>query len=280
MKMRIKTLKKRENLFVLNASCLLEDGISLTAKGLYAYLMSLPDNQSVDMASLLRHSKDDSSVIYSAIDELSAFSYLELEKQERDSKVKKEVNYIIHEEPKIKRPVPSKKKADYPPKKSDHSSHETQVNPRSGQSLTKQQERFVEQQVDQDLHCLSGYSKEKLLAEVIFSLLDKHSFSNTEQHFKRKTGAIFKCIKNGSWTTPLSFVSKQVKIPDEKEKIRKRILALDSEKQAEKDVLKRFEGLAGYDGIYGSVVKKIKLLDDEIACLKEKIKSEEKGEER
>ena len=95
----------RQKYVVLDKEFLNNKEISLKAKGLLAYLLSLPDDWEFHPNEIVRHHKDGEYSVRSAFKELIKNNYIEF-KQERDEKSKKYLKsiYIIYEVPKVKKP--------------------------------------------------------------------------------------------------------------------------------------------------------------------------------
>ena len=65
-----------ENFSVIGNECLREKGLSAKAKGVYAYLMTLPDDWKIHRNELLTHFTDGKHSIQSAFRELKKFGYV------------------------------------------------------------------------------------------------------------------------------------------------------------------------------------------------------------
>jgi len=90
-------VKKNKNYTVICNECLQRPDISLKAKGLFAYLMSLPDNWKIHKKELVNHFKDGTTSINSAFKELEKAGYI-ITKHIRDKKGRfADVEYIIKE---------------------------------------------------------------------------------------------------------------------------------------------------------------------------------------
>ena len=77
--------KKERNFTIMSNVHLRDEKLSLKAKGLLSYLLSLPDDWQIYLCELTKHSTDGRDSIRSAISELEARGYL-TKKQKTDSK--------------------------------------------------------------------------------------------------------------------------------------------------------------------------------------------------
>lgn len=68
--------KKRQNFVILDKTCLSEPKLSWGAKGLHAYLMSMPDNWQVQVANLQKCSTNGRDAVRGFISELEKFGYI------------------------------------------------------------------------------------------------------------------------------------------------------------------------------------------------------------
>lgn len=85
--MSIYRVKKNANYVVMNRTVLNDDRLSWKAKGLHAYMLSMPDDWVFYNEELSRHSKDGIAVIKSSIKELKQYGYL-VRKPVKDEKGK------------------------------------------------------------------------------------------------------------------------------------------------------------------------------------------------
>lgn len=73
------------NFTILNNTCIRDSRLSLKAKGLHTYFMSLPPKWNLYKSELVKHSKDGMESVNSAIKELVKFGYVEITAQQRTS---------------------------------------------------------------------------------------------------------------------------------------------------------------------------------------------------
>ena len=93
------TIKKRKNPFLIMSKTALNDrNLSLRAKGLIAYLLSLPDDWQIYISELQTRSKDGRDSIRSAITELLKAKYIH-RGQKRENGKFSGYTYTIYEEP-------------------------------------------------------------------------------------------------------------------------------------------------------------------------------------
>lgn len=88
------------NYTVLNNTCIRDKRLSLKAKGLHTYFMSLPPGWKLYKRELVKHSRDGMDSVNSALKELIKFGYVELKKQQRNEDGKFSGNaYGFHAKP-------------------------------------------------------------------------------------------------------------------------------------------------------------------------------------
>jgi hypothetical protein len=74
----IRVQKDKSNPYVMmNKGFLNDERLSFKAKGILAYLLSKPDNWQVRVSDLVKHSPEGRTAIYSGLNELKEFGYLE-----------------------------------------------------------------------------------------------------------------------------------------------------------------------------------------------------------
>tara|TARA_R100000231_G_scaffold88806_1_gene67238 strand:- start:355 stop:1011 length:657 start_codon:yes stop_codon:yes gene_type:complete len=96
-------VRKNENYTVISNIFLRDIELSLKAKGLLAYLLSLPNDWSVYATELANRHKDGITSIYSALNELEQANYLIRERLREKGKLKG-VEYIVSETPILEKP--------------------------------------------------------------------------------------------------------------------------------------------------------------------------------
>lgn len=72
------------NFTILNNTCIKDPRLSLKAKGLHTYFMSLPHDWKLYKSELVKHHADGIDSINSAINELTQFGYVEVSEQKRN----------------------------------------------------------------------------------------------------------------------------------------------------------------------------------------------------
>lgn len=73
------------NYTILNNTCIRDKRLSLKAKGLHTYFMSLPPNWNLYKSELVKHSRDGIDSVNSAIKELVELGYVEITEQKRSA---------------------------------------------------------------------------------------------------------------------------------------------------------------------------------------------------
>jgi hypothetical protein len=72
----LRIIKKHQNFVILDKTCLSEPKLSFGAKGLHAYLMSMPDNWQVQVASLQKCSSNGRDAVRGFLTELETLGYI------------------------------------------------------------------------------------------------------------------------------------------------------------------------------------------------------------
>ena len=91
-------VNKRDNFTVIANNILQNDNLSLKAKGLYAYMWSLPDNWNYSVAGLTKVLKEGKDAINEALKELEKEGYLVRTILRKGGKFS-DMDYILHEFP-------------------------------------------------------------------------------------------------------------------------------------------------------------------------------------
>jgi hypothetical protein len=92
--------KNKDNPFVMiDNRVFLDENLSWKAKGILGYLLSRPDDWKIIVGDLIKHSTDGKTSVYSGLDELLKYGYIE--RRERRSKEGQfmPTEYVIHEKP-------------------------------------------------------------------------------------------------------------------------------------------------------------------------------------
>lgn len=90
---------KRHNYSIIDNTCLRDPNLSWKAKGLFAYLLSLPDDWQIYQKDLVNRATDGSTSLRSAIIELEKAGYLKRERQRNEFGQVKGMIYHIIENP-------------------------------------------------------------------------------------------------------------------------------------------------------------------------------------
>ena len=90
--------KKERDFTVINNTVLKDARISWKAKGLFCYLLSLPEDWIIYQSELLNHATDGRESLRNAIQELEQLGYLQIEKK-RDGKGHFTTIYRVIENP-------------------------------------------------------------------------------------------------------------------------------------------------------------------------------------
>lgn len=97
--MAIKRVKKEMNYTIINNTGLKDKSLSLKAKGLLAYMLSLPDDWIFYETELIKHSKDGRDSIRGGLKELEDKGYLVRERARDDSGKLKGTDWLLYETP-------------------------------------------------------------------------------------------------------------------------------------------------------------------------------------
>lgn len=101
-KQTIFRVEKTHDFVTMHKGFLGRDDLSLKAKGLLAYILSLPDNCHISLAEIEKHHKDGRDSIHTTVKELIAAGYIMRMGQERDDNQRLgHANYIVHEVPAV-----------------------------------------------------------------------------------------------------------------------------------------------------------------------------------
>lgn len=96
---------KKDNYTVLDNTFIRDSNLSLRAKGLMTYLLSLPDDWEIHLSELQNHATDGRDSLQKAIKDLEENGYLTKEQQRNEKGVFARNKYIIHEKPLTKEEV-------------------------------------------------------------------------------------------------------------------------------------------------------------------------------
>ncbi|MHC5551235.1 helix-turn-helix domain-containing protein [Carnobacterium maltaromaticum] len=97
--MAIKRVKKEMNYTIINNTGLKDKSLSLKAKGLLAYMLSLPDDWIFYETELIKHSKDGRDSIRGGLKELEDKGYLVRERARDDLGKLKGTDWLLYETP-------------------------------------------------------------------------------------------------------------------------------------------------------------------------------------
>lgn len=107
--MIIRTPKNKENPYVMvNKFAMSDSSLTLQAKGLLGYLLSLPDDWVVKPRELVKHHKNGRDAIYRVIRELISTGYLERVSVKNAINQFQRTEYIVREYPSLVKSVLSK----------------------------------------------------------------------------------------------------------------------------------------------------------------------------
>jgi hypothetical protein len=96
--MSIIRIHKQKNFSIISNTALNDSRLTFKAKGLWAYLLSKPDDWNVHVNQLVKAGPDGKTAIYSALKELKAYGYVEY-RQVREGGHISGYEYVINEDP-------------------------------------------------------------------------------------------------------------------------------------------------------------------------------------
>lgn len=243
--MAIIKIKKKDRYTVVNNQSLTDARLSWKARGLWAYLMSLPPDWEVSVADLVKRSPDGRDLVYNILKELKQYGYIEHRFCRENGKIIKG-EYLVFEEPHTEKPY-----TDFPDTVEPDLEKTTQLNTNRtketnnketaaiensstqrvgqpeadkkpiaadneslnskdcliGSELTPKQQKIVIARVG-DLAKQQGLSETQFIAEVKHVLLNPENFSACGNDFSKKLNTIAKQIRQNKWSTPADLVSK------------------------------------------------------------------------
>ena len=100
--MSVFRIEKNNNFTIMSNYHLRDKNLSLKAKGLLSFMLSLPDDWDYSLRGLVYLNKESINVIRNVLKELQDYDYLVIEKKQ-DEKGRFEYNYIIYENPHIQK---------------------------------------------------------------------------------------------------------------------------------------------------------------------------------
>jgi hypothetical protein len=112
--MGIIRVEKTGNYSIISNVCLRDDNISMKAKGLYSYLVTLPDNWVIYQQELLNHFPDGRTAISAAMDELEKYGYMRKERTRGADGRMSGWDYTLYEHPQVADNQASPPKSGFP----------------------------------------------------------------------------------------------------------------------------------------------------------------------
>lgn len=96
--------RKDRNFTVIDNTCLKDERLSWKAKGVFVYLLSLPENWKIHYSEIATHAKDGRDSLRNAVNELKEFGYLTVEQRKNEKGQFCENVYRIIENPRTETP--------------------------------------------------------------------------------------------------------------------------------------------------------------------------------
>lgn len=241
----LRTQNKKGNFVILNKTFLQDNNLSLKAKGLLAYLLSLPDDWKIYVNELMRHSTDGAQATRSALNELKQRGYITYVRKRNDSGTFSQGEYIISEEarvtfeaspqtvePQLENPDMANVSLLRNNTSKDKIKKNTTANIDRANEINRHinsiKQNHAAERVDQligrelsgiqqhairltctELQNFTALSEEELYHSLTASMLDKSAFTQAGSNFGKKLNTLKKCIRNGKWTPVVSHPSKK-----------------------------------------------------------------------
>lgn len=244
----IKLARKTQNFAIIDKALLENQGLSLKAKGLLAYLLSRPDDWQVQVHQLTQSSKDGRDSIYSALKELKAAGYISRERIKNEKGQIESCDYVVYEKPNVSEvldPHPGFPDMDNPDlvfpdlekptqlsneitKKENNKDRQTNKEPSAcsfsdeviGDTLTPVQVQQVAEGVEhlREEGLIQDSYAQDLLGQIHYSLLDKSAFTQTGVDFAFKLNSILKVVRSGKWQCPKGYRDPGISLINQKHK--------------------------------------------------------------
>ena len=127
--MAVFKVEKNKNFTIMSNHHLQNKNLSLKAKGLLSFMLSLPENWDYSLSGLVKNSKESKTSIRNTLKELKDNNYLYVEKLYPDKTDSKKIEYVyrIYEEPKLN-PYIQKQDTENLHLDSQHLGNDTQIN--------------------------------------------------------------------------------------------------------------------------------------------------------
>ena len=119
--------KKERDFTVINNTFIKDVSLSWKAKGLMAYLLSLPDDWEIHLSEVESHALDGKATLRSAINELKEHGYLIVMQKKENGKFG-EMKYIVIENPYTEKPQAEKPQAEKPQAEKPQAENRTLLN--------------------------------------------------------------------------------------------------------------------------------------------------------
>lgn len=112
--MAIKRLKSNNNYTIINNTAFRDERLSAKAKGLLAYMLTMPDDWTFYETELTNHFKDGRDGLRSGLKELQDARYLVRERKRNDNGTFAETDWILYEVPQPEKPKVEMPKVEIP----------------------------------------------------------------------------------------------------------------------------------------------------------------------
>jgi len=127
----MRVIKDKNNPYVqINKTCLNDERLSWKAKGLFAYMLSLPDNWIIYQCELVNHARDGIDSVRAIMKELKKFGYLNIYQERNEDGTFGSWVTCIFEHPSLNQSLEDLPKTDFPTSVNPISVSPTSVNPK------------------------------------------------------------------------------------------------------------------------------------------------------
>lgn len=198
---------KKSPYVILDKRFLMDKTLSMKAKGLLAYFLSLPSNWRIRVREVVEHFPDGKHAVYSAVKELRQRGYI-IYYVRRNENGSYQPEYDVFEFPEQTKEISSAEKA--PVSLSNHlnspvsiQSHKRNIscnenNLDIGHSLTKNQKLKIKTVATTFAHKIP-MDPDTLQNNIEASILNPAHFTLAENDFMKKLNTLKKCLANGLW---------------------------------------------------------------------------------
>ncbi|MED4969708.1 DnaD domain protein [Parageobacillus toebii] len=199
-------VQKNSNYVVMNKTALHDPRLSWKAKGLHAYMLSMPDDWKFYDDELEKHAKDGKDALKSAIKELKQYGYMRRERRQNEQG-KFEWETIVYEEPYTENPSMEKPSMENPSMENPQLLNNKELNNNLLNNKEINDDDIGKPNPFLEFEQAFGYRPPAILEQEFKDLIDKSQFVEPE-------AIICEAIKRAKLQmprNPASYVSKILK---------------------------------------------------------------------